>query len=203
MSAHTIGGSGGHSAGGANRVVFTDSAGTGTTDSADFSFSASTRILTVKASSTNDGEIFAEGFGAGAAVRFGRINTRVSGSAWAWMTSYGTTSPGNRNGIALNNWSEIYNLSNTFGMMIGTAGATRLLLHTNDDIRLECDGAGNVIIGEAAIATTATDGFLYVPTCAGTPTGVPTAKTGRAPIVVDSTNHKLYFYDGSWRDAGP
>jgi hypothetical protein len=62
---------------------------------------------------------------------------------------------------------------------------------------------GSVIIGTAAIATNATDGFLYVPTCAGTPTGTPTTFTGSAPLIVDTTNHKLYFYDGSWRDAGP
>lgn len=69
--------------------------------------------------------------------------------------------------------------------------------------RLRIDNAGNVIVNTAAIATNATDGFLYVPSCAGTPTGTPTAYAGRVPIVVDTTNHKLYFNDGSWRDAGP
>lgn len=70
--------------------------------------------------------------------------------------------------------------------------------------RFFIDNAGNVVVNTAAIATTATDGFLYVPTCAGTPTGAPTAYTGRAPIVVDTTNNKLYFYSsGAWRDAGP
>lgn len=69
--------------------------------------------------------------------------------------------------------------------------------------RLRADHLGNVIINTAAIATNATDGFLYVPSCAGTPTGAPTAYSGMVPIVVDTTNHKLYFYDGSWRDAGP
>jgi len=64
---------------------------------------------------------------------------------------------------------------------------------------------GGMIIGPASAAlTTATDGFLYIPSCAGTPTGVPTAQTGKIPIIVDSTNHKLYFYSGgAWRDAGP
>jgi hypothetical protein len=64
---------------------------------------------------------------------------------------------------------------------------------------------GSFVAGaQAALATTATDGFLYVPTCAGTPTGVPTAITGMAPIVVNTTNNKLYFYSGgAWRDAGP
>jgi len=70
--------------------------------------------------------------------------------------------------------------------------------------RMRITNGGNVLINTAAIATTATDGFLYIPTCAGTPTGVPTSFTGRAPIVIDSTNNKLYFYSGgSWRDAGP
>jgi len=70
--------------------------------------------------------------------------------------------------------------------------------------RMRIDSNGNVRVGTAALATTATNGFLYVPTCAGTPTGVPTAITGLAPIVVDTTNNKLYFYSsGSWRDAGP
>lgn len=56
----------------------------------------------------------------------------------------------------------------------------------------------SVIVGTAALATDATDGFLYIPTCAGTPTGTPTTKTGTAPIVWDSTNNKLYVYDGGW-----
>ena len=71
--------------------------------------------------------------------------------------------------------------------------------------RMRITGTGNVIAGSsAALATNATDGFLYVPTCAGTPTGTPTAITGMAPIVVNTTNNKLYFYSGgAWRDAGP
>lgn len=41
-------------------------------------------------------------------------------------------------------------------------------------------------------------------TAAGTPTGVPTAISGYAPLYVDTTNSKLYFYStGAWRDAGP
>jgi hypothetical protein len=71
--------------------------------------------------------------------------------------------------------------------------------------RARITSTGNVVAGgSVALATTATDGFLYVPTCAGTPTGVPTAITGMAPIVVNTTNNKLYFYSGgAWRDAGP
>jgi hypothetical protein len=76
---------------------------------------------------------------------------------------------------------------------------------TNSTERARITSAGSFVAGaSAALATTATDGFLYVPTCAGTPTGTPTAITGMAPIVVNTTNNKLYFYSGgAWRDAGP
>lgn len=76
---------------------------------------------------------------------------------------------------------------------------------TNGVERMRITSAGNVVAGgSVALATTATDGFLYVPTCAGTPTGTPTAITGMAPIVINTTNNKLYFYSGgAWRDAGP
>jgi hypothetical protein len=63
---------------------------------------------------------------------------------------------------------------------------------------------GSVHAGRGTVATNATEGFLYIPTCAGTPTGAPTARSGYAPMVIDTTNHKLYFYSGgAWRDAGP
>lgn len=55
------------------------------------------------------------------------------------------------------------------------------------------------IVGNQALSTSATDGFLYIPTCAGTPSGTPTTQTGTAPLVVDSTNSKLYVYvGGAW-----
>lgn len=71
--------------------------------------------------------------------------------------------------------------------------------------RLKISGLGSIELGaKAALATNATDGFVYIPTCSGTPTGAPTAVTGLAPLVVDTTNNKLYFYSGgAWRDAGP
>jgi hypothetical protein len=58
-------------------------------------------------------------------------------------------------------------------------------------------GVNRSIIAGTSVATTATNGFLYIPTCAGTPTGTPTAESGTAPIVIDSTNNKMYIYSGS------
>jgi hypothetical protein len=87
----------------------------------------------------------------------------------------------------------------------GTASNHDLGFLTNNAERARITKTGNIVAGASvALATTATDGFLYVPTCAGTPTGTPTAITGMAPIVVNTTNNKLYFYSGgAWRDAGP
>lgn len=55
-------------------------------------------------------------------------------------------------------------------------------------------------MGTAAVTTTATDGFAYLSTCAGIPSGTPTAQTGTAPVVIDSTNNDIYMYTNSaWR----
>ena len=67
---------------------------------------------------------------------------------------------------------------------------------------LKLNGAKSVIVGDAALATTATDGFLYFTSCAGLPTGIPTSETGRTPIVWDSTNSKFYAYQGGWTQIG-
>ena len=58
---------------------------------------------------------------------------------------------------------------------------------------------GSVAAGTGSLATNATNGFFYIPTCAGVPTGVPTAISGFAPMVIDSTDNRLYVYvGGSW-----
>jgi hypothetical protein len=60
--------------------------------------------------------------------------------------------------------------------------------------------AGNTICGvQAPLATTDTDGFLHIPTCAGPPTGTPNLYTGKVPIVYDTVTPKLWVYTGgSW-----
>lgn len=58
--------------------------------------------------------------------------------------------------------------------------------------------AGSIVCQSAALATNATEGFLYIPSCAGTPSGTPQNHAGTIPIVYDTTNHKLYVYDGGW-----
>jgi len=57
----------------------------------------------------------------------------------------------------------------------------------------------NIVLGkQAALATNVTDGFVYIPTSAGAPSGTPTAYTGKVALEFDTTNNDLYVYDGGW-----
>lgn len=108
--------------------------------------------------------------------------------------------------FGVNNTLAGYIFANDSQLTLSANGAllSPITFETGAAERMRITANGNVVAGgSAALATNAENGFLYVPTCAGTPTGVPTAITGMAPIVVDTTNNKLYFYSGGWRDAGP
>ena len=80
----------------------------------------------------------------------------------------------------------------TFGVTVAGTGTPHLYLES-----------GNVVAGDKAIlGTTATTGFLHIGRCAGAPTGVPTVYAGKCPMVVDSTNGRLYVYHSSgWHYA--
>lgn len=60
---------------------------------------------------------------------------------------------------------------------------------------------GNIQIGlPGALLTTATKGFLDLPTCAGAPSGVPAnTEAGHKSMVYDTTNNKIWVYNGAWR----
>jgi hypothetical protein len=89
-----------------------------------------------------------------------------------------------------------YNLSETFEITPSTAtGGTSFNVPA-----FSVAATGSVVLGpRAALATNATDGFAYMPSCAGTPTGTPTAITGKVAWCFDSTNHIIYVHDGAWK----
>lgn len=82
---------------------------------------------------------------------------------------------------------------------------------TNDYTNLTLQpNSGNVVIGVGdTIATTATNGFLCIPTCSGAPTaGPPTGAepaipVGTVPLIFDTVNNRLYIRTpgGAWRYA--
>lgn len=80
-----------------------------------------------------------------------------------------------------------------------TANASVLVLGSNATQAMKITTAQSVLIGHTAIATTATDGFAYITSTAGAPTGVPTTQSGFAAIHYDTTNHKFWVYDAGWK----
>jgi hypothetical protein len=67
-------------------------------------------------------------------------------------------------------------------------------------VNMYMDDVSNVVIGnQSALATNATNGFIYIRTCAGTPTGAPTAFTGHVAMLYDTTNNKIFVYNGAWK----
>jgi hypothetical protein len=126
-----------------------------------------------------------------------QANNRLGGFLFGGSSS--ATAVRNSGGVAAfaeNNWTDGSDYGTYVDVQTTAPGSTTRTR------KLRVTGAGNVIVGSAALATTATDGFLYIPTCAGTPTGTPTAYTGMAPLVYDTTNNKLYVYSGAaWKRA--
>lgn len=129
----------------------------------------------------------------------GAFNSAVGHSALSNTTGSNNTAIGGLSG------SGIYGGSNN-SILGAYSGATAPISNSGSNYVVLSDGAGNVrsfadgngnnVMGTGALATNATNGFLYIPACAGTPTGTPTTYTGRVPLVVDSTNNKMYIYSG-------
>ena len=126
----------------------------------------------------------------------------------------------NSNQISINGMLGELAFQNTSGITVrniqspvGIASTTTIVGFpttgtTNDYTNLTLQpNSGNVIIGAgSSLATTATNGFLCIPTCAGAPTvGPPTAAVpvGTVPLIYDTTNNRLYIRTpaGTWRYA--
>lgn len=88
--------------------------------------------------------------------------------------------------------------------IVPVSGSTRWITATGSAAGNPIIGVsgGHLVLGGAALATNATVGFPCIPTCAGTPTGVPAnITTGTLPFIYDSTNNLLYVYNGGWKKS--
>jgi hypothetical protein len=91
-----------------------------------------------------------------------------------------------------NTWTDASN----YQRLTSTWSTSTALIH-NEGAGTGADGS--IAFNDAALATDTTKGFIMIPSCAGAPTGTPAdIPTGQIPIVFDSTNNKLYVYDGGW-----
>jgi hypothetical protein len=59
----------------------------------------------------------------------------------------------------------------------------------------------SLVMGTGALATNATSGFLYLPSCAGAPTGTPATQSGTCAVIYDTTDNQLWIYNGAWKAA--
>lgn len=84
-----------------------------------------------------------------------------------------------------------------------TVGATSATLTGTFAVtgKFTVDANKNVTAGAGSLGLADANGFFYIPTVAGTPTGTPTTKTGFVAMVYDTTNDELYVFNGSWRSA--
>lgn len=153
------------------RIISAGDVGIGATTPDIYSFGATWRMLTVQnTTATNSAAIkVIAGTSGSAAINFGNATIRRSAISAVDGSDFG---------IYTNNTNS------------GTSVTLRVLISS----------LGNVVLGsQAALATNATDGFTYIPICAGAPSGVPTAYTGKVAIIYDTTNNKLYVYNGAWK----
>jgi hypothetical protein len=95
--------------------------------------------------------------------------------------------------------------ASSLGVGITLPATNSLGFWSGSALRGEWDANGNFTGTIGSHATTDTNGFIYVGAVAGVPTGVPAALTGNyannVPLVYDSTDNKLYAYDGGWQDV--
>src|SRR3990167_8293468 len=106
------------------------------------------------------------------------------------------TDTGNYTGIKLYDSGAgnlyIFNKRNSaaFGNILFMTGAT-----PNERLRITNDGNIHGIAGTTGM----TNGFIYIPSAAGVPTGTPTSISGTVPLYYDSTNNDLYVYNTAWK----
>jgi hypothetical protein len=83
---------------------------------------------------------------------------------------------------------------------IGTVDDQDMGVIANGETRVLVKSTGSVNLAPGGeLATTAADGFTYIPTCAGVPTGVPTPQAGSVPMVYDTASNNFYIYNSGWK----
>lgn len=94
-------------------------------------------------------------------------------------------------------YSDKFSVANTNLSLDSLASSIRARINSVTGLELNADLS--VIAGGGSTVTTRTNQFLYIPTSAGPPTGVPNPQAGWAALTFDTVNTNLYIYDaGAW-----
>ncbi len=78
-------------------------------------------------------------------------------------------------------------------MVFGTSDTEIMRLDDTDD---------SILLGEGTYTTGEVNGLPFIPSCAGTPTGLPTAHGDLRAVKYDRTNNKLYVENSGWQEIG-
>jgi predicted phage tail protein len=186
--------------GGSNtQVQFNDSGLLG--GDPDFTWNKTTNVLTIAGGlsvtgsagnreniSLTAGSSAGSGNNGGAITIASGANTGVSGRGGHVNITSGAGNAGGAGSIIL-----------TVGVAASGGTNGEFIVNVDGVDVFKVDGKRNVVMGFSALSTSATDGFVYIPSTAGTPTGTPTNYVGRVPLVIDSTTNRLYLYaGGTW-----
>lgn len=182
------------------------SAGTGTNI---YAGTVNVGVASISNAVTTGANIGIGGTASGGSTNIG--NRSIADSNVANSTNLGMCGFANNTGTG-----TVYEIGGYFGLNTSspTFGASAALMCDNStktfDIFVARDNGttkvkitdnGNTVLSNAALATNATNGFVYIPTSAGAPTGVPTAYTGTVAMQYDTTNNRLYIYNGAWKSV--
>ena len=89
-------------------------------------------------------------------------------------------------------------------LTVVTGGVDRWSFSKTVAGRLVAEGNYGFSHGTSALATSATEGFIFLQSAAGHPTGTPVSiPTAQKPLLWDSTDAALEIYDTKWREITP
>lgn len=127
--------------------------------------------------------------GSGYGMWFDQTNSRL-------MFSKAGASAFSTDGTTLLIWNALGSVK------LGTNSIAGIARNSSADLQITTEH--DVVIGaDNALATTATTGHMEIPTCAGTPTGVVTVRSGKVALIYDTTNFKLAASvgGGTWKQT--
>lgn len=94
--------------------------------------------------------------------------------------------------------SSLTSATNNYGFYSNIASGTgRWNFYAAGTARNYFAGGLETVAGSTGM----TSGFTHVPSAAGAPTGAPTNPSGNVPLYYDTTNNRLYVYNGAWKYA--